>query len=54
MKTKQKFHCEKNLLTFSLELDPDPISDPDPHSSKRLHTDPQIRNPALTLIYKFN
>jgi hypothetical protein len=32
----KKFHSEKNLLTFSLELDPDP------HSSKRLDPDPHI------------
>jgi hypothetical protein len=33
---------EKNLLTFSLDLDPDPQLDPDPHSSKRLDPDSHI------------
>jgi hypothetical protein len=32
----KKFHSEKNLLTFSLDLDPE--LDPDPHSSKRLYS----------------
>jgi hypothetical protein len=41
MKTqKKKFYCEKNLFTFSLDLDPDPELDPDMHSSKRLDSDP--------------
>jgi hypothetical protein len=41
-KKKKKIHSEKNLLTFSLDLDPDPHLDPDPQSSKRLDPDPHI------------
>jgi hypothetical protein len=40
MKTLKKFHSEKNLPTFSLDLDPDPELDPDLHASKRLDPDP--------------
>jgi hypothetical protein len=32
----------KNLLTFSLDLDPDPQLAPDLHSSKRLDPGPHI------------
>jgi hypothetical protein len=38
MKTYKKVHSEKNLLTFSLDLD----LNPDPHTSKRLDPDPHI------------
>jgi hypothetical protein len=38
----KKIQSEKNLLTFSLDLDPDLQLDPDPHSSKRLDPDPGI------------
>jgi hypothetical protein len=39
MKKKKNLYSEKNLLTFSLNLDPDPELDPGPHSSKRLDLD---------------
>jgi hypothetical protein len=40
-KTNKNFHSEKNG-TFSLDLDPDPQLDPDPHLSKRLDPDPHV------------
>jgi hypothetical protein len=42
----KKFHSAKNLLPFSMDLNPDPDLDPqldpDLHSSKRLDPDPHI------------
>jgi hypothetical protein len=34
----------KKMLTFSLDLDPDTELDPDPHTSKKLDPDPDVRD----------